>query len=201
MSQSLKIGITGGIGTGKSTVCRIFRALGIPIYDADSRAKMMTSQNSELIAQIKAEFGAQSYLESGELNRIFLAQTVFNQPDKLQILNHLVHPKVQQDAQNWLEEHDGKFPYLLKEAALLFEVGSYQDLDKIMTVSAPMSIRIPRILQRDSHRQLSDIQAIIAKQMPQEEKEKRADFVIWNDGKQLLIPQVLKLHNLFINQL
>lgn len=198
MSPNLKVGITGGIGAGKSTVCRVFKALGIPIYDADSRAKNITVTNMDLMAEIKAQFGEASYLESGELNRVFLAQTVFNNPDKLQILNGLIHPKMREDSQNWIQEHEGKFPYLIKEAALLFEAGSYKDLDKIITVSAPLDVRIQRTLARDSHRQKSDVEAIIAKQMPQEEKEKRADFIIWNDGKQFIIPQVLKLHHLFI---
>jgi len=195
----LKIGITGGIGAGKSTVCRVFYTLGIPIYDADSRAKRITTTHPQLRQEIIQEFGTESYLPTGELNREFLAKTVFNNPDKLQILNQLIHPRVRQDSQEWIAQKIGKYPYILKEAALLFESGSYQDLDKIITVSAPLGLRIQRVLGRDKHRQKTDIEAIINKQMAQGEKEKRADFVIRNDGKSMIIPQVLELHHILLN--
>lgn len=201
MSRSLKIGITGGIGVGKSTICRVFSALGAPVYDADSQAKAIMKTNAVLKSEIKTHFGEASYFTSGELNRTFLARTVFNNPNKLKILNSLIHPKVQEDAHNWILKYDGTFPYLMKEAALLFESGSYQSLDKIIAVSAPLDIRIQRVLQRDVHRKKSDIEAIIAKQMPQEEKEQYADFIVYNNEQKMIIPQVLALHQLFINYL
>ncbi len=192
-----KIGITGGIGTGKSTVCLIFRAVGVPIYDADSRAKYLMRSDLVLIAQIKKYFGEESYLADNQLNTIFLAQKVFQNQSQLDLLNRLVHPQVRQDMQDWALKFPTK-PYLLKEAALMYESDSYQDLDKIIVVSAPLELRIERIRKRDPQRTEAEIRAIIAKQMPQEEKERRADFVIQNDGQHLLIPQILPLHKIFI---
>lgn len=192
-----KIGITGGIGTGKSTVCLIFKALGVPVYDADSRAKYLMRSDPILVGQIKKYFGEECYLPDNQLNTIFLAQKVFQNQSQLDLLNSLVHPQVRQDMQNWALQFPSK-PYLLKEAALMYESDSHQDLDKIIVVSAPLSLRIERIRKRDPQRTEAEIEAIIAKQMPQEEKERRADFIIRNDGQDLLIPQILPLHQIFI---
>lgn len=170
--------------------------LGVPVYDADSRAKKLMTTDGILIDQIKKEFGTLSYDEKGELNRELLGKTVFNQPDKLTRLNALVHPRVAWDYNQWINEQSGA-KYCLKEAALLFEAGSYQLLDKILVVAAPDQLRIKRVLQRDSHRSKADVERIIKNQMPQEEKIKRADYVINNDESELVVPQVLKLHEWF----
>lgn len=193
MQHPIQIGITGGIGSGKSLICRIFHVLGVPVYDADSRAKKLMTTDGILIDQIKKEFGTLSYDEKGELNRELLGKTVFNQPDKLARLNALVHPRVAWDYNQWISEQSG-VNYCLKEAALLFEAGSYQLLDKIIVVSASDELRIKRVLQRDPHRSKADVERIIKNQMPQEEKIKRADYVIKNDESELVIPQVMKLH-------
>lgn len=198
MKTLLKIGITGGIGSGKSTVCKVFSSLGIPIYEADSRAKWLMTNDEILKNKIKDAFGKESYFENGDLNRNFLAQQVFNQGDKVKILNSLVHPQVGIDYLNWIEKNS-KSPYVLNEAALMFESGSYQRLDKVITVFAPDTIRLERVSNRDPHRSREEIKGIMQKQIPEEEKIKRADYVIYNDGKQLIIPQVLKLHQLFTN--
>jgi dephospho-CoA kinase len=196
MQTPLQIGITGGIGSGKSLICRIFHVLGVPVYDADSRAKKLMTTDGILIDQIKKEFGTLSYDEKGELNRELLSKTVFNQPDKLARLNALVHPRVAWDYNQWINEQRGA-SYCLKEAALLFEAGSYQLLDKIIVVAAADELRIKRVLQRDPHRNKTEVERIIKNQMPQEEKMKRADYVINNDESELVIPQVLKLHEWF----
>ncbi len=198
MNNPLLIGITGGIGSGKSTICKIFRTLHVPVYEADSRAKWVMSEDPVLKAQIKAEFGEESYTEAGELNRAYLASKVFNDGDQVKILNSLVHPRVGQDFFMWIQEHREQ-AYLLNEAALMFESGRFQSLDKVITVFAPTELRVQRVAQRDSQRTEAEIKAIIQKQMPEEEKIAKADYVIYNDGKQLVIPQVLKLHQTFLD--
>jgi dephospho-CoA kinase len=193
MSKGLprQIGITGGIGAGKSTVTRIFATLGIPVYDADSRAKWLMNCDPVLKAGIREVFGPDAYTPAG-LNRNYLAATVFNDPGKVASLNRLVHPRVGDDYVAWVQEHAG-FPYVLKEAALLFESGSYQALNRVIAVSAPLPLRIRRVLQRDSHRTEADVAAIVARQMDEAEKLARADYVVHNDERMLLIPQVLQL--------
>lgn len=197
MGKPLQIGITGGIGSGKSLVCKIFNALGTPTYDADSRAKMVMTTDGILVEAIKKEFGVLSYDAKGVLNRQHLANTVFNQPDKLKRLNELVHPRVALDYEHWVSSQTN-VKYVLKEAALLFESGSYQSLDKILVVTAPETLRVQRVLIRDPHRSAEQTKEIIRNQMEEEEKMKRADYVIVNDETTLLIPQVLNLHLQFI---
>lgn len=198
LSKPLKIGITGGIGAGKSIVCDIFRTVGIRVYQADERAKRLMTEDKNVVTQIKAAFGQNSYTLEGALNRTFLAKTVFNDSSKLKALNGIVHPAVETDFSNWVEKFPDE-PYVLKEAALLVETGSYKKLDFLLTVAAPESLRIKRVLRRDQHRTAEDIQAIIAKQLAEEEKVKLSKFVIQNDDKKLLIPQILKIHKFFIN--
>jgi dephospho-CoA kinase len=196
MALPLQIGITGGIGSGKSMVCKIFSVLGVPIYDADSRAKNLMTTDGILVEQIKKEFGSLSYNSQGVLNREYLSASVFNQPNKLEKLNSLVHPRVAVDFKKWVEEHSA-FAYIVKEAALLFESGSYRTLDKIILVTAPEAMRIERVLTRDTHRTRADIESIIRNQLAEEEKKKKADYIIRNDERELMVPQVLKLHERF----
>lgn len=198
MHKPLQVGITGGIGSGKSLVCKIFNALGVPSYDADSRAKMVMTTDGILVEAIKKEFGVLSYDARGTLNRLHLANTVFNQPDKLKRLNELVHPRVALDYQQWIQSQ-ANVKYVLKEAALLFESGSYQTLNKIIVVTAPETLRVQRVLFRDPHRSAEQTKEIIRNQMAEVEKIKRADYVITNDETTLLIPQVLKLHTQFLD--
>jgi len=198
--KSLKVGITGGIGSGKSLVCKIFAQLGAPVYDADSRARRLMTEDKILVDQIKAKFGEQSYAKNGELNRDYLSREVFNNSLRLEVLNSLVHPRVAVDSEHWMKENDNA-PYVIKEAALLFEAGSYKTLDKIIVVAAPEELRINRVINRDKSRRKEEVLKIIHSQMPEEEKIQRADFVIRNDESELVIPQVLKLHERFINGL
>jgi dephospho-CoA kinase len=189
----LKVGITGGIGSGKSLVCRVFALLGIPVYDSDYRAKWVMAHDPVLRRELIGAFGARVYDAAGHLDRPYLAGLVFNQPRQLALLNSLVHPRVAADFTAWSAAAAGA-PYLLKEAALMYESEAHKQVDCMITVSAPEAQRIARVLQRDPHRQAADVQAIIDKQLPEATRQARADFVIWNDDRQLVIPQVLALH-------
>ena len=199
MGKPLQIGITGGIGAGKSLVCRIFQSLGVPIYDADSHAKNLMTTDGILVDQIKKEFGTLSYDEKGGLSRKYLGATVFNDETKLSKLNSLVHPRVALDYDRWLAEHEAS-PYVIKEAALLFESGSSALLDKIVVVTAPEKMRVQRVLKRDPQRTEQEVINIIRNQMTEEEKLKRADAVIQNNETELVVPQVLKLHRQWVGQ-
>ncbi|MBU6119888.1 dephospho-CoA kinase [Hymenobacter siberiensis] len=194
----LRIGITGGIGSGKSIVSRLFHALGVPIYDADTRARWVMENDAQLRAQLIAAFGPATYDAAGRLNRPVLAGTVFNNPGLLAQLNGLVHPHVGTDFERWaVAQARAGHAYVLKEAALLFEAGSYKQLDRIITVFAPLAVRAARVLRRDPHRSAADVQAIMAKQLSEEEKMARADYVLTNDDVLPLLPQVLALHAAF----
>ncbi len=191
----LRIGITGGIGAGKTTVSRIFQALGVPVYDADSRARWVMEHDSDLRQALQQAFGSDTYV-GGQLDRPRLAQLVFNQPERLAQLNDLVHPQVGYDFARWaaVQERAGH-PYVLKEAALLYESGSYRQLDYLLVVVAPLAVRQARLQRRDPHRSPAEVQAIIAKQWSDVQKTDRADFVLTNDDQQPVLPQVLALHN------
>ena len=191
----LKIGITGGIGTGKSMVCRIFELLQIPVYDSDLRAKHVMAHNEVLKQELIQAFGPETFNEQG-LNRVYLGSLVFPDPEKLALLNRLVHPHVKQDFIDWTAAQNA--PYVLKEAALMFETEAWRQVDQMITVFAPLEVRLERLQKRDTHRTKADILHIIGKQLPEEEKVKRADHVIYNDDSQLVIPQVLKLHEEFL---
>ncbi|UXP33805.1 dephospho-CoA kinase [Reichenbachiella agarivorans] len=190
-----KIGVTGGIGSGKSTVCEIFRSLGIPTYDADTRAKALMNENPLIKTQIIAAFGEEAY-QDGVLNRAYLADQVFTKGENTQVLNSIVHPAVGKDFEAWASEQNS--PYVIKEAALLIESGSYQSLDALINVTSPMEIRIARIKKRDSFRSEEEIKGIINKQLSDEERNRIADYILHNDEQQLLIPQVLALHEKFL---
>ncbi|WP_254153529.1 dephospho-CoA kinase [Chryseosolibacter indicus] len=196
MAKPFQIGITGGIGSGKSTVCKIFQHLGVPVYDADSHAKKLMTTDGILISQIKKEFGDLSYNSDGTLNRIYLGNNVFHNEEKLALLNSLVHPRVAIDYSHWVNENK-QHTYVIKEAALLFEANSHKGLDRVIVVTAPEALRFKRVLARDLHRTVEQLKAIVEKQMPEDEKRERADHIIVNDESMLVIPQVLELHALF----
>jgi len=189
----LKVGITGGIESGKTTVCKIFELLNIPVYYADERAKWLMTNHKDLINQLKDTFGAAVYHDSGALNRPYLANIVFNDRSKLDLLNNIVHPAVHLDGVQWHNAQKA-VPFTLKEAALFFENGSYKSMDKMITVSAPEAIRIERVIARDQTDEAA-VKARISKQLPDNEKVKRSDYVIHNDGSQSLILQVLEIYS------
>ncbi len=192
----LNIGITGGIGSGKTTVCKIFEKLGIPIYYADDRAKALMIEKKEIIEQITEIFGKRAYYKNGKLNRRHIAKIAFSTPDKLKALNAVVHPAVKQDGIDWAKAQKN-VPYTLKEAALMIESGNYKVMDKLVVVAAPEEIRLARVMSRDDATK-AEVKARMDKQLPEAEKIKLADYVIHNDGSQSLILQIWKLHQEFL---
>lgn len=191
----LRIGLTGGIGSGKTTVARIFETLGIPVYYADDAAKRIMQQNIGLQESIIQHFGKEVY-PSGKLNRAYLASVVFGNPQKTALLNSLVHPLIILDAENWMKDPcgDGTTPsYALKEAALIFESGSEKKLDYVIGVSAPEELRIIRTMKRDGISR-PEVLNRMSGQMDESEKLNRCHFVITNNDQHMLIPQVLLLH-------
>ena len=191
----VEVGVTGGIGSGKSIVCRIFKSLGIPVYDADSQAKILMRENPEIIKAIKSAFGNNSYSEDDKINRDFLAESVFSSVESTNRINSIVHPVVAKDYSTWLSKQNAS--YVIKEAALLIESGSYELLDKLIVVTAPLSLRIERIKSRDPFRSEKEIMSIIDKQLSDSVREGKADFILKNNESELLIEQVLKLDKYF----
>ncbi|BDD10478.1 dephospho-CoA kinase [Fulvitalea axinellae] len=190
----LKIGITGGIGSGKSVVCRIFKTLGVPVYDADSQARKLMNRSAELIEKIQDAFGKETYKE-GKLDRQHLAQKVFGNPEALQKLNSLVHPAVASDFEKWTGEQSSKgHKYAIKEAAVMLEHGKPPELDYVIAVSTPEDIRIDRIKLRDPQRSEEQIKSIMARQLPQKTIVERADFEIKNNDSLSVLQQALELH-------
>ncbi len=191
-NKPLKVGITGGIGSGKSIVSKMFSLLGAPVYNADLRARWLMENDIELVAQIKSGFGESSY-KNGVVNRDYLAKEVFSNKNKLEQLNHLVHPAVSRDFEHWLSLRS-KSSYVLKEAALLIESGSYKSLDVLIAVSCPFELRVKRVLERDPFRSRNEVSQIIENQITDKEREALADIIIFNDEENSLIDQVLNLH-------
>jgi len=192
----LKIGITGGIGAGKSTVAGIFKVLGVPVFDADATAKNILNTNPVLRDQIAATFGSESY-KNGLLDKKYLATLVFNNPDELAKLNALVHPATIAAADKWASRFLDR-PYIIKEAALLFEAGTNVGLDYIIGVTAPVELRIKRVMDRDQVSR-EEVLSRMQHQLDDTEKMKRCNFVIDNSDASLVIPQVLALHAKFIS--
>ncbi len=192
----LKIGLTGGIGSGKTTVANIFKVLGIPIFNADDVAKKIMEEDEVLITSIKKEFGELSY-NNGRLNRNYLAGIVFKDAYKLDLLNSLTHPVTLAAAERWMQQQTS--PYAIKEAALMFESAAASGVDYIIGVYAPIDIRIKRVMNRDGILR-QDVLDRMNRQINEEIKMKLCDFVIQNDEQQLVIPQVLKLHETFTQE-
>jgi dephospho-CoA kinase len=193
-----KIGITGGIGSGKTTISNIFKVLSIPVYDADSRAKQLMTENSEVKNSIIQLLGQNSYLENGALNRQFVGQKIFSNPTLRKNLNAIVHPAVHQDFQLWASRMEGA-PYVLDEAALIFESGGNQHLDQMILVTAPVETRIERVIQRNNMTREQVIERVQA-QWDDNKKLPMSDFVIVNDGNSPVIRQVLEIHRLLIGK-
>lgn len=193
----LKIGITGNIGSGKTTVSKIFEILGVPVFYADDEAKKIMVTDILLMNQIRSVFGGISYFEDGTLNRKHIASIVFNCSSELDKLNKLVHPAVFRAFDAWVKRFTNE-PYVLKEAALLFESDSYKMCDHTIIVTTPLGIRIKRVMKRDGLSK-TDVENRNARQFSQEKKAELADYIIENDDKQLVIPQVLALHDQFLS--
>lgn len=192
--MTLRVGITGGIGSGKSTVSKLFELLGVPVFYADDAAKKLVNESAPLKEQIIQHFGTESYNE-GLLNRSYIAGLVFNNPAKLALLNSIVHPATIADAEQWMQRQTTY--YAIKEAALIFESGAQKWLDAVIGVSAPQSLRIQRVMQRDKITE-AEVAARLDKQMDEDKKMGLCDYIIYNDEQQLVIPQVVKLHSILM---
>jgi dephospho-CoA kinase len=194
--MALKIGLTGGIGSGKTTVAKIFEVLNVPVYYADVASKRLYQTDAALIRDLKTHFGEDIY-NGNILNRERLAQAVFADGEKLALLNRLVHPPTIKDAEAWMARQTA--PYLIKEAALLFESGSVRGLDYVIGVSAPQHLRIQRAMERDNTTREA-VLARMERQLDETIKMKLCDFVIQNDEQQPVLPQVFHLHQLFLKR-
>jgi dephospho-CoA kinase len=188
-----KIGLTGGIGSGKSTVARIFRTLAVPVFNADDVAKEIVDQDNAVKSSIYEVFGPKSYLSSGKLDRKWMATEVFKNETMLAKLNAIIHPAVGKKYATWIKQQQHT-PYTLKEAAILIESGNYLEMDAIIVVTAPEALRIQRVMQRDG---LDEEQVLLRmrNQLTEKERLEKADFLIVNDEKESLIHQVIRLHN------
>ncbi|EMQ94216.1 MAG: dephospho-CoA kinase [Xanthomarina sp.] len=189
------VGLTGGIGSGKTTVAKQFQALGIPVYIADDEAKKLMNRSKIIKRKLKALFGDEAYKDN-TLNRPFLADKIFNNAENLKKMNAVVHPKVASHFKNWLKKQIA--PYVLKESAILFENGAYKDCDLIITVTAPLELRKKRLLKRDNTT-LEKIQAIINNQWSDESKISKSHFVITNKDLEETKQQVQLTHNKIVN--
>lgn len=186
----LKVGITGGIGSGKTTVANIFKTIGIPVFDADAAARKVMNEDEPLKQNIRNFFGNEAYI-NGILNRKYIADIVFNDAFKLEKLNAMVHPVTIAMAEKWMQQQTT--PYVLKEAAIIFESGAALGLDYIIGVFAPQHVRIQRVMQRDKVSR-EEVLSRMSRQIDEFMKMKLCDFVITNDEQQLVIPQVLSVH-------
>lgn len=188
----IKVGITGGIGSGKTTVAKVFKQLGVPVYHADFWAKEIMNTEPIVKQRLKEIFGENIYDSDGNADRKKISEIVFSNKKKLEELNSVIHPAVWLHGENWLKQHTQK-PYILKEAAILFESGGSKNIDKIIMVYAPKEIRIERVMKRD-HVSREEVEARMKNQWDDERKIVLSDFIIVNDGKSLVIPQVLEIH-------
>ena len=186
----LKIGLTGGIGSGKTTVAKVFETLGIPVYYADDATKRLMNTNKSIKDSLIKHFGKSTYTEE-ILNRKYLANIVFGDKEKLALLNSITHPITIKDAEEWMSKQ--RSAYVIKEAALLFETDAANHLDYFIGVSAPIDLRIKRVINRD-HVTEEEVMKRISKKMNEEEKMNRCDFIIMNNDEELVIPQIIKLH-------
>lgn len=194
----LKIGVTGGIGTGKTIVCKLFHLLGIPVLDADQVAKKLLNEDEKIILQVIELFGKKAY-NNGIYQNEFIAAKVFSNPQLRKKLNKIVHPPTFAFIENWTKEQEkNNYPYSIKEAAIMIETGSYKDMDYIIGVQAPKDLRIQRIQKRNNW-EIDEIESRMQAQMPEEEKMQFYDFTILNDEKEALIPQVQKIHEVLLH--
>ena len=195
-SYGMKIGVTGGIGSGKTTVCRVFSALGIPVFAADAEARSIMESDPEIIKKIISIAGKNIYYE-GSLDRSQLADLIFNHSELLEQINSLVHPAVRERFRQWHESQDTS--YVILEAAILFETGSYKNVDRIITVVAPFEERIDRVARRNNLTR-EQILERVRNQSDDEFKVARSDYVIDNSDCKMIIPEILRIHQEIITQ-
>lgn len=188
----LKVGITGGIGSGKTTCCRIFEAMDIPVYYADEGAKRLMYKNKKLKTEIKKVLGEEAYFNNGRMNKAYIGSKIFNDKSLLKKVNNLVHPAVAMDVMNWFGSIKNK-RYALEESALLIESGAYKFFDEIIVVTAPIDKRIEWVMKRDKLSK-KEVSQRLKSQLSDEERIKKANFVIVNDGTISLTSQVYTIH-------
>ena len=193
----IKVGVTGGIGSGKTLICRIFEKLGVPVFYADAQAKWLYDHDPAVREALVSYFGEEIY-DNNRLKRQVLASKIFNDREALLKVNSIVHPAVRNSFLEWCQQHSDH-PYVIEEAAILFETGAYQDLDDIILVYAPKELRIQRVVERDKSDEAS-VRSRMSYQADDAENISRAGFVIRNDGSALVIPQVLEIHNQIMNK-
>lgn len=186
----IKVGLTGGIGSGKTLVSKVFIRLGIPVFNADYEAKVILNTDKETIKQVKKEFGSEIYTDQG-IDRKKLAEIIFNNITALQKINAIIHPRVRQYFYEWLKKQ--KVPYVIEEAAILFESGANQELDLTINVHADELVRVGRVMLRDNTTE-ETVKSRMKNQMSDRQREKLADYTIHNNGDRMLLPQILEIH-------
>lgn len=189
----IKVGLTGGIGSGKSLVAKIFNKFGVPVYDSDSATKELYITNQELKSELIKYFGDQSYFENGQLNRKYLGELIFNDKNKLDMINKIVHPFVKIDFEEWLIKNK-KAKYIIKEAAILIESGAYKHVDKVIVVTAPLELRIKRVIERDNTT-TEEVEKRMNNQLANEKLLTFADYIVENDEENPLLPQLINIQN------
>jgi dephospho-CoA kinase len=194
----IKVGITGGIGSGKTLVCQVFEKLGVPVFYADREAKKLQNEDPDVKKAMIEYFGAEIYDSTG-LKKAVLASKIFNNPVALQKVNKIVHPAVRNLFTKWVKERQDSYDYVIEEAAILFETGLDKELDFNILVYAPEKLRIKRVTERDQAKE-QEVKERMQHQMKDEEKINRADAVVYNDGSQMVLPQILEIHNRLIKK-
>lgn len=197
----IKIGLTGGIGSGKTTVAKVFETLGVPVYYSDIWAKIITVSDKNVISSLVAEFGKDVYFSDGEINKPFLSKLIFDNKDSREKINNIIHPAVAKHFEEWVKDNEtiGK-EYVIKEAAILFESGADKQVDKIITVVTDVEQRIQRLIKRDSNSREEILRKIKA-QISDEEKIKLSDFIIKNNDEDMVLPQILEINDVIIKNL
>ena len=190
------VGVTGGIGSGKSLVCDVYRSLFVPVYNADIEARRIMEENVGIREGLTEYFGVEAYRD-GKLNRPWIADRIFSDNKDREFVNSIVHPAIHDDFIKWTSQHSDK-SYVIEEAALLFESGAYKRLDMMILVTAPEKLRIERIVKRDGLEQ-DKILARMKSQINPDKAAKMADHVILNDEKSFVLPQVLEIHQKIMN--
>lgn len=189
-SGPLRVGLTGGIGSGKSTVAKYWEMLGIPVFYADAEAKAILASDPETVRRVQALLGKEAYTEAGP-DRAYIAEQVFDDPEKRKALNGIIHPAVNRAFEDWVRQNAAQ-PYVVKEAAIIIEIGAADKYGALVLVTAPETLRAERAAARGDHR--ADVQKRMKAQLPDEEKIRKADFIIRNDGATALIPQIRRIH-------
>lgn len=192
------VGLTGGIGSGKTTVASVFAHFKVPVYSADEASKKLIDSDADLQKALKELLG-EEVVKQGKIDRAYMASLIFSDEGLLQKTNQLIHPAVGRDFKKWMQQQEEGSPYVIREAAILFESGSYRDCDKIIVVSAPREMRVERVMQR-SHATRAQVLQRMAHQWPEKEKLERADYVVKNDLTESILKQVAAIHEDIVRQ-